>query len=153
MKSSKREVTKRLSWGQYKSCKKGGRPSGLKIVSANVTNLCLRKLSGGATSGRARANALAEILPPWQSKVLIIKLYINIFWLPMLMLLIIINNNNLCVSNIRVSNCTLIYNVCPKSALTWPSRPVVPKLGSADPWGSVRLWQGVRGKLLFACRT
>src|SRR6218665_2409218 len=26
-------------------------------------------------------------------------------------------NNNLCVSSIRVSNCTLIYNVCPKSAL------------------------------------
>ena len=26
------------------------------------------------------------------------------------------------VSNIRVSNRTLIYNVCPKSALTWPSR-------------------------------
>ena len=32
------------------------------------------------------------------------------------------NNNNLRVSNIRVSNRTLIYNVCPKSALTWPSR-------------------------------
>ena len=31
-------------------------------------------------------------------------------------------NNNLRVSNIRVSNRTLIYNVCPKSALTWPSR-------------------------------
>jgi len=30
--------------------------------------------------------------------------------------------NNLHVSNIRVSNRTLIYNVCPKSALTWPSR-------------------------------
>ena len=28
------------------------------------------------------------------------------------------NNNNLRVSNIRVSNRTLIYNVCPKSALT-----------------------------------
>src|SRR6218665_1055311 len=27
-------------------------------------------------------------------------------------------NNNLRVSNIRVSNRTLIYNVCPKSALT-----------------------------------
>ena len=27
-------------------------------------------------------------------------------------------NNNLPVSNIRVSNRTLIYNVCPKSALT-----------------------------------
>jgi len=32
------------------------------------------------------------------------------------------NNNNIRVSNIRVSNRTLIYNVCPKSALTWPSR-------------------------------
>jgi len=31
-------------------------------------------------------------------------------------------NNNLRVSNIRVSNRNLIYNVCPKSALTWPSR-------------------------------
>ena len=31
-------------------------------------------------------------------------------------------NNNLRVSNIRVSNRTLIYNVCFKSALTWPSR-------------------------------
>ena len=29
---------------------------------------------------------------------------------------------NLRVWNIRVSNRTLIYNVCPKSALTWPSR-------------------------------
>jgi len=28
------------------------------------------------------------------------------------------NNNNLRVSNIRVSNRPLIYNVCPKSALT-----------------------------------
>jgi len=28
------------------------------------------------------------------------------------------NNNNLRVSNIRVSNRTLIYNVCPKCALT-----------------------------------
>jgi len=28
------------------------------------------------------------------------------------------NNGNLRVSNIRVSNRTLIYNVCPKSALT-----------------------------------
>ena len=28
------------------------------------------------------------------------------------------NNNNFRVSNIRVSNRTLIYNVCPKSALT-----------------------------------
>src|SRR6218665_879282 len=28
------------------------------------------------------------------------------------------NNNDLRVSNIRVSNRTLIYNVCPKSALT-----------------------------------
>ena len=27
-------------------------------------------------------------------------------------------NNNLHVSNIRVSNCTLIYNVCPEAALT-----------------------------------
>jgi len=27
------------------------------------------------------------------------------------------NNNNLRVSNIRVSNRTLIYNVCPKSGL------------------------------------
>ena len=27
-------------------------------------------------------------------------------------------NNNLRASNIRVSNRTLIYNVCPKSALT-----------------------------------
>ena len=32
------------------------------------------------------------------------------------------HNNNLRVSNIRVSNRTLIYNLCPKSALTWPSR-------------------------------
>ena len=28
------------------------------------------------------------------------------------------NNNNLRVSDIRLSNRTLIYNVCPKSALT-----------------------------------
>jgi len=27
-------------------------------------------------------------------------------------------NNNFPVSNIRVSNCTLIYNVCPEAALT-----------------------------------
>jgi len=33
--------------------------------------------SGGATPWRARANALAEISPPWQSKVVIIKLYIS----------------------------------------------------------------------------
>jgi len=32
------------------------------------------------------------------------------------------NNNNFRVSNIRVSNRTLIYNVCPEAALTWPSR-------------------------------
>ena len=32
------------------------------------------------------------------------------------------NNNNFRVSNIRVSNRTLNYNVCPKSTLTWPSR-------------------------------
>jgi len=32
------------------------------------------------------------------------------------------NNNNLRFSKIRVSNRTLICNVCPKSALTWPSR-------------------------------
>jgi len=31
-----------------------------------------------------RANALAEMPPPWQSKVVIIKLYIKIFWLPLL---------------------------------------------------------------------
>src|SRR6218665_508135 len=41
--------------------------------------------SGGATPGCARANALAEIPPPWQSKVEIIKLYIKIFQLPLLM--------------------------------------------------------------------
>jgi len=29
-----------------------------------------------------------------------------------------INNNNFRVSNIRVSNGTLIYNVCPEAALT-----------------------------------
>jgi len=28
------------------------------------------------------------------------------------------NNNNLRVSDIRLSNRTMIYNVCPKSALT-----------------------------------
>jgi len=34
--------------------------------------------SGGATPGRPRANALAEIPPPWlQSKVVIIKLYLT----------------------------------------------------------------------------
>jgi len=32
------------------------------------------------------------------------------------------NNNNFRVSNIRVSNRALIYNVCPEAALTWPSR-------------------------------
>jgi len=32
------------------------------------------------------------------------------------------NNNNLRVSNIMVSHRTLIYSVCPKSALTWPSK-------------------------------
>jgi len=32
---------------------------------------------GSATPGRARANAVAEIPLPWQSKVVIIKLYIN----------------------------------------------------------------------------
>ena len=32
------------------------------------------------------------------------------------------NNNNFRVSNIRVSNRTLIYNVCLKSTLAWPSR-------------------------------
>ena len=31
-----------------------------------------------------QANALAEIPPPWQSKVAIIKLCIQIFWLPLL---------------------------------------------------------------------
>ena len=35
-------------------------------------------VSGGATPGRAMANALAEIRPPWQSKVVIIKLHIKI---------------------------------------------------------------------------
>jgi len=29
--------------------------------------------------------------------------------------------------------------------------PVFPKQGSADLWRFVRLWQGVRGKLLFPC--
>jgi len=29
---------------------------------------------------------------------------------------------NFPVSNIRVSNRTLFYNVCPEAALTWPSR-------------------------------
>ena len=32
------------------------------------------------------------------------------------------NFNNFRVSNIRVSNRTLIYNVCPEAAITWPSR-------------------------------
>jgi len=40
--------------------------------------------SGGAPPGHARVNALAEIhphrLPPWQSKVEIIKLYIKILF-------------------------------------------------------------------------
>jgi len=45
-----------------------------------------RLYSGGATPGLARANALAEIPPHWQSKVaIIVKLYIKIFWLPLLM--------------------------------------------------------------------
>ena len=35
-------------------------------------------ISGGATPERTRANALAEIHPPWQSKVVIIKLYIDL---------------------------------------------------------------------------
>jgi len=41
--------------------------------------------SGGATSGRARAIVLAEIPPPWQSKPVIVKLYIKYFdcpWAP-----------------------------------------------------------------------
>src|SRR6218665_1766884 len=32
------------------------------------------------------------------------------------------NNNNFRVSNIRVLNRSLIYNVCPEAALTFPSR-------------------------------
>jgi len=35
----------------------------------------LHLVSGGATPGRARTNAQAEINPPWQSKVVIITLY------------------------------------------------------------------------------
>jgi len=42
-------------------------------------------ISGGATPRRARANAVAEIppswLPPWQSKVVKIKFYIEVLWL------------------------------------------------------------------------
>ena len=39
-----------------------------------------KQSNGGATPGRAKANALAEIpLALWQSKVVTIKLYIKIF--------------------------------------------------------------------------
>jgi len=31
------------------------------------------------------ANAMTEIPPPWQSEVVIIKLFIKIFWLPLMM--------------------------------------------------------------------
>ena len=55
----------------------------------------------------------------------------TIFWLQtkhradeatMLATYITDNNNNFRVWNIRVSDRTLIYNVCPEAALTWPSR-------------------------------
>jgi len=36
--------------------------------------------SGGATPGHTRANALAEIPPPWQSKAVIIKTYVKIIF-------------------------------------------------------------------------
>ena len=53
-------------------------------------NYCDILNSGCATQGRARANSLAELPPPSltprQSRVVIIKLlYIQIFWLPLLM--------------------------------------------------------------------
>ena len=35
--------------------------------------------SGGATPGRARSNALAEIPLPWLSKFIMVKLLVNIF--------------------------------------------------------------------------
>jgi len=49
------------------------------IILKDALNIEYLELSGGATPGHARANALAEISPPWQSKVVIIKLYIKIF--------------------------------------------------------------------------
>jgi len=53
------------------------------IAKARVCSLgCV--FSGGATPGHTRANALAEIpppwLPPWQSKAVIIKIYIKIIF-------------------------------------------------------------------------
>ena len=56
-------------------------------TSSSCSYLLQFFISGGATPGRARANA--EIPPPWQTKVVIIKLYIKIFWLPLLMQLMI----------------------------------------------------------------
>ena len=52
---------------------------GLSSPQSSMTSA--HSLIGGATPGRAKANALAEILPPWQSKVVVIKLYTKIFWL------------------------------------------------------------------------
>jgi len=48
-------------------------------ASSYGAGIGLCRPNGCAIGGRARANALAETNPPWQSKVEIIKVYIKIF--------------------------------------------------------------------------